>query len=189
MGRGFSTRNIAFRGSRLVGPSTAQPFADTDTTVVARCSASSNGRPRCPYAVSMSAYEPAWISLAHVLIAYVPVPPADAPYSNFCDKRGRFGSHNPPHTKAPGKAHPNFTAYSYFNAGVQFFDISDPAHPRNTGYFLNSKYIFFRPHVNRNFVPIGDERMSTNQDAIVRLIGWAGNMTASGLQFQGVMTE
>ena len=24
---------------------------------------------------------------------------------------------------------------------------------------------------------------------IVRLIGWAGNMTASGLQFQGIMTE
>jgi hypothetical protein len=61
--------------------------------------------------------------------------------------------------------------------------------PASTGYFLNTKYIFFRPHANRNFVPIGDERMSTNQDAIVRLIGWAGNMTASGLQFQGVMTE
>ena len=51
------------------------------------------------------------------------------------------------------------------------------------------RWFFFRPHANRNFVPIGDERMSTNQDAIVRLIGWAGNMTASGLQFQGVMTE
>jgi hypothetical protein len=24
---------------------------------------------------------------------------------------------------------------------------------------------------------------------IVRLIGWAGNMTASGLQFQGILTE
>ena len=53
----------------------------------------------------------------------------------------------------------------------------------------NTKYIFFRPHRNRNFVPIGDERMSTNQDAIVRLMGWAGNMTASGLRFQGIMTE
>ncbi len=61
--------------------------------------------------------------------------------------------------------------------------------PTHSGYFLNTKYIFFRPHRNRNFVPIGDERMSTNQDAIVRLIGWAGNMTASGLQFQGQMQE
>ena len=53
----------------------------------------------------------------------------------------------------------------------------------------NTKYIFFRPHSRRNFTAIGDERMSTNQDAIVRLIGWAGNMTASGLQFCGQIQE
>lgn len=61
--------------------------------------------------------------------------------------------------------------------------------PTHTGWFLNTKYLFFRPHVNRNFVPIGGERASVNQDAIVKLIGWAGNMTASGLQFQGIMVE
>ena len=43
----------------------------------------------------------------------VPVPPPDAPYRTFCDKRGRFGSHNPPHMKAPGTPDPNFTAYSF----------------------------------------------------------------------------
>jgi hypothetical protein len=61
--------------------------------------------------------------------------------------------------------------------------------PRNSGYFLNTKYLFWRPHRDRNFVPIGTERMSTNQDAIVKLIGWAGNLTASGLQFQGQIQE
>lgn len=66
----------------------------------------------------------------------VPVPPADAPYKTFCDKRGRFGAHNPPHMKAPGKAHPNFTVYSFFNAGAQMFDITNPARPRNIGYFI-----------------------------------------------------
>ena len=66
----------------------------------------------------------------------VPVPPPDAPYRNFCDKRGRFGSHNPPHMKAPGVPHPNFTAYTFFNAGLQLFDIKDPAKPRNIGYFI-----------------------------------------------------
>ena len=50
---------------------------------------------------------------------------------------------------------------------------------------LNTDYIFFRPHRDRNFVPIGGERESTNQDAVVRLIGWAGNMTSSGPQFSG----
>jgi hypothetical protein len=55
-------------------------------------------------------------------------------------------------------------------------------------YFLNTDYIFFRPHKDRNFVPIGGERQSVNQDAIVKLIGWAGNLTCSGAQFNGVLT-
>jgi hypothetical protein len=82
-----------------------------------------------------------------------------------------------------------FVASKYMNADVVLDGGIGGNIPTSTGYFLNTKYIFFRPHANRNFVPIGDERMSTNQDAIVRLIGWAGNMTASGLQFQGIMTE
>ena len=54
-------------------------------------------------------------------------------------------------------------------------------------YFLNTNYLFFRPHKDRNFVPIGGERQAVNQDAIVKLIGWAGNLTSSGCQFQGVL--
>lgn len=52
---------------------------------------------------------------------------------------------------------------------------------------LNTKYIFFRPHRDRNFVPIGGERQAVNQDAVVKLIGWAGNITSSGSQFNGVL--
>jgi hypothetical protein len=52
---------------------------------------------------------------------------------------------------------------------------------------LNTKYLFFRPHRDRNFVPIGGERQSVNQDAIVKLIGWAGNLCCSGSRFQGVL--
>jgi hypothetical protein len=54
-------------------------------------------------------------------------------------------------------------------------------------WFLNTKYLHFRPHKDRNFVPIGGERQAVNQDAIVKLIGWAGNLTCSGSQFQGVL--
>jgi hypothetical protein len=54
-------------------------------------------------------------------------------------------------------------------------------------YALNTNYIFFRPHKDRNFVPIGGERQAVNQDAIVKLIGWAGNLTSSGPQFCGVL--
>jgi hypothetical protein len=53
--------------------------------------------------------------------------------------------------------------------------------------FLNTKYIILRPHADRNFVPIGGERQAVNQDAIVKLIGWAGNMTSAGPQFCGVL--
>lgn len=52
---------------------------------------------------------------------------------------------------------------------------------------LNTNYIHYRPHKDRNFVPIGGERQSVNQDAIVKLIGWAGNITMSGSQLQGVL--
>ena len=61
--------------------------------------------------------------------------------------------------------------------------------PANTAYFVNSDYLFFRPHRERNFVALGDERMSTNQDAVVRLMGFAGNMTCSGARFQGTAFE
>ena len=57
----------------------------------------------------------------------------------------------------------------------------------NHMWFLNTNYIHFRPHKDRNFVPIGGERQAINQDAIVKLIGWAGNLTCSGSQFQGVL--
>ena len=60
--------------------------------------------------------------------------------------------------------------------------------PSNTMFFLNTNYIFFRPHKERNFVPIGGERQAINQDAIVKLYGWAGNLTTSNSFLQGVLT-
>jgi hypothetical protein len=56
----------------------------------------------------------------------------------------------------------------------------------STMYFLNSNYLFWRPHSGTNMVPLGPkERVAVNQDAIVQILGFAGNMTASGAQFQG----
>ncbi len=86
-------------------------------------------------------------------------------------------------------AQQGFITTKYMNADVVLDGGIGGNIPTHTGYFLNTDYLFYRPHSRRNFVPIGDDRMSTNQDAVVRLIGWAGNMTASGLQFQGIMTE
>jgi hypothetical protein len=54
--------------------------------------------------------------------------------------------------------------------------------------FINSKYVHFRPHKDRNFVAIGGDRQSVNQDAIVRLIGWSGALTCSGAQFNATFS-
>ena len=53
---------------------------------------------------------------------------------------------------------------------------------------LNTKYIHWRPHARRNMVPLDPDRFSVNQDAMVKLMGWAGNMTLSNAFLQGVLT-
>ncbi len=58
--------------------------------------------------------------------------------------------------------------------------------PAGTAYFLNSKYLHYRPHANRNMVPLSpNRRYATNQDAEVAILAWAGNLTCSGRQFHG----
>jgi hypothetical protein len=60
--------------------------------------------------------------------------------------------------------------------------------PANTGFFLNTKFIKWRPHKDRNMVPLSpNRRYAINQDAEVQILAWAGNLTASGAQFQGRM--
>lgn len=55
-------------------------------------------------------------------------------------------------------------------------------------YFLNTNYVFWRPHKERNMVPLDPDRFSVNQDAMVKLIATAGNMTISNSFLNGVMT-
>lgn len=60
--------------------------------------------------------------------------------------------------------------------------------PANTGFFLNTKFLKWRPHKDRNMVPLSpNRRYAINQDAEVQILAWAGNLTASGAQFQGRM--
>lgn len=60
--------------------------------------------------------------------------------------------------------------------------------PANRMYFVNTKYLHWRPHRDRNMVPINPDRYSVNQDAMVQLIGWAGNLTLSNARLQGVLS-
>ena len=60
--------------------------------------------------------------------------------------------------------------------------------PTSYMYFLNTAYLHYRPASQRNMVPLDPDRFSINQDAMVRLLGWAGNLTLSNAFLQGVIT-
>jgi len=59
--------------------------------------------------------------------------------------------------------------------------------PASHMYFLNTNYLHFRPHSQRNMVPLNPDRHAVNQDAVVKLLAFAGNMTASNRALQGVI--
>jgi hypothetical protein len=79
-----------------------------------------------------------------------------------------------------------FDSLKYMNSDVVLDGGFGGGAPASTMYFLNTDYIYFRPHVDRNFAPIGDDRYAVNQDAMVKLVGFAGNMTVSNRRLQGV---
>lgn len=55
-----------------------------------------------------------------------------------------------------------------------------------TAYWINSDYFYYRPHSQRNCVPLSpDKRYAINQDAVVQILAWAGNITSAGPQFCG----
>lgn len=82
-----------------------------------------------------------------------------------------------------------FQSLKYMGADVVLDGGYGGGSPTNHMYFLNSDYIFFRPHSDRNFVPLSPDRYSVNQDAMVNLIGWAGNMTCSNRFLQGILKD
>lgn len=86
-------------------------------------------------------------------------------------------------------AEAGFDSLKYKSADVVFDGGMGGNSPTNHMYFLNSDYIYLRPHSAREYVPLNPERFSTNQDAMVKLMAWAGNMTTSGRKFQGILKD
>jgi hypothetical protein len=87
---------------------------------------------------------------------------------------------------SPEKAKLGFPTIQFMDADVVLDGGIGGFCPTKTSFMLNTKYIFFRPHSARNFVPLSpNKRYAINQDAEVQIMGWAGNLTMSGSQFQG----
>lgn len=87
-----------------------------------------------------------------------------------------------------GMAEAGFESLKYQSADVVFDGGIGGGCPTNHMYFLNTDYMYLRHHPKRRYTAIGEkQRFSTNQDAMVQLMGWAGNMTLSGGMMQGVL--
>lgn len=84
------------------------------------------------------------------------------------------------------KANAGFATLQFMNADVVLDGGIDGNCPTATAFFLDTKYVHYRPHRERNMVPLSpNKRYATNQDAEVQILAWAGNLTASGNKFQG----
>jgi hypothetical protein len=86
-------------------------------------------------------------------------------------------------------AQAGFTSLKFMDADVVLDGGYGGDAPANHMYFINTDYLSFRPHKDRNMVVIGGDRQSVNQDATVRLLGWAGNLTLRCAFLQGVLKD
>lgn len=90
-------------------------------------------------------------------------------------------------TNEKSTADAGYPSLKYMGADVIYDGGQGGAAPSAHMYFLNTNYIFFKTHRDRNMVPLNPDRFAVNQDAMVKLIAWAGNMTVSNAALQGVM--
>ncbi len=67
--------------------------------------------------------------------------------------------------------------------------IGDGDGPQADGrmYFINSSTMFYSPHKDRDMVPLNPTRHVVNQDAMVKLIAWAGTMGTINRRMNGVL--
>lgn len=86
----------------------------------------------------------------------------------------------------PKLAELGFTTVKFMNSDVVLDGGVGGYEGSYVGHFLNTNYLFFRPHKDRNLVPIGPERrVSVDQDAEVQILAWAGAFTCSNRSLQG----
>lgn len=85
------------------------------------------------------------------------------------------------------KASAGFTGLDYHGIPVEFDSVASGI-PSAYTYFLNTDFIDFRVHRDRNLVELED-KSSVNQDATVKTIVWAGNLVCRGSFLQAVFNN
>lgn len=84
-----------------------------------------------------------------------------------------------------------FTALKYMGVGQSTDVVLDGGQgggcPAGRAYFLNTDYLYFKAFEDRYFDAIDGDRTAINQDAVAKLLAFAGNMTCSNPSMQGVI--
>lgn len=65
-----------------------------------------------------------------------PVPPDDAAFTDFCQRRGSFGPKRSGAYTQPGIARDGILPFNFYNAGVQVFDVRNPDNAVIAAYFV-----------------------------------------------------
>jgi hypothetical protein len=65
-----------------------------------------------------------------------PTPPAEAAFTDYCQRRGSFGPKRTGSYTQPGTSRQGILPFNFYNAGLQVFDVSDPARPSIAAYFV-----------------------------------------------------
>ena len=90
----------------------------------------------------------------------------------------------------PEVAKAGFTNLQYVGVGMNSDVVLDNGYcPTETGFALNTDYIYLRPHTEMDFEPMGGERLPVAQDATVRYFGFMGNMCGSNMFLQGRLDD
>lgn len=82
-----------------------------------------------------------------------------------------------------------FPSVKYMTADVVLDGGFGGSAPTNHMYFLNTDYLFYRPARDRNMTVEDGDRVPVNQDAIVKMIMFAGNMTTSNRSLQALLKD
>ncbi len=81
-----------------------------------------------------------------------------------------------------------FTGYKYKGADVVFDSNTNFATTGETGYFLNTDYLYLYQHSSAKWTQ-DKPRMPSNQAAVVVPIWWAGNLACSNRALQGRLID
>jgi len=65
-----------------------------------------------------------------------PAPPTDAAFTDYCQRRGSFGPKRTGAYHQPGVSRAGILPFNFYNAGLQVYDVSNPAEATISAYFV-----------------------------------------------------